>query len=472
MMIYADGTTKITVKLGDTTTVREYAKDGNLQAARQERLDAQGNTLVSEQGPGYEGSMTVSSDSKVLSAHSTTWQGTQLKTTTDVSIQLVNGQTVTVTETVNLLATGNQVASVKEMITQGGARIVNSTTADGHLQEETWATINGQQTLQSSKTISYSQAERNAAAMDVSLAGLEFLQALRHGNKVQAAGSLIRLVNNAEIASNKMPTLGAIGTGFSGAVSLISALDSWGSASDGERIALAARAVLGANEVAKAFSANGQTGFLNSAPGVTTLNVAGGIVALASLEDTLHSGNPFAIASSAMALTNGAVALDLVGKAAAFGPEAMIAVAIASIIFGGLFGGSVQYPAPPPAGTVEVGALADGSLGMLFKDGDGKAYQTRYMWGAVYSDTYKATDKRDWSLGADILSQRMLGLIGELNAKAAKDGAHLVLDRLPTLTVIAYPSFDRNGVDNFFLPCVSTTPKRVSKRWARQPVRI
>ncbi|WP_297726269.1 Mbeg1-like protein [Limnohabitans sp. Rim8] len=464
MMIYADGTTKITAKLGDTTTVREYAKDGNLQAARQERLDTQGNTLVSEQGPGYEGSMTVSPDSKVLSAHSTTWQGAQLKTTTDVSIQLVNGQTVTVTETVNLLATGNQVASVKDMITQGGARIINSTTADGHLQEETWASINGKQTLQSSKTISYSQAERNTAAMDVSLAGLEFLQALRHGNKVQAAGSLIRLVNNAEIASNKMPTLGAIGTGFSGAVSLISALDSWGGATDGERIALAARAVLGANEVAKAFSANGQTGFLNSAPGATALNVAGGIVALAGLEDTLHSGNPFAIASSAMALTNAAVATGMVSSATAagafgttafstaavFGPEAMIAMAIASIIFGGLFGGSVQYPAPPPAGTVEVGALADGSLGMLFKDGDDKTYQTRYLWGGVYSDTYKATDKRDWGLGADILSQRMLGLIGELNAQAAKDGTHLVLDRLPTLTVIAYPSFDRNGVDNFF----------------------
>jgi hypothetical protein len=235
---------------------------------------------------------------------------------------------------------------------------------------------------------------------------------------VQAAGSLIRLVNNAEIASNKMPTLGAIGTGFSGAVSLISALDSWGSATDGERIALAARAVLGANEVAKAFSANGQTGFLNSAPGATALNVAGGIVALAGLEDTLHSGNPFAIASSAMALTNAAVATGMVSSATAagafgttaystvavFGPEAMRAMAIASIIFGGLFGGSVQYPAPPPAGTLEVGALADGSLGMLFKDGDGKTYQTRKLKGAEVSASGKPIDNQNWALGAEMLS--------------------------------------------------------------------
>jgi hypothetical protein len=116
--------------------------------------------------------------------------------------------------------------------------------------------VDGKQTLQSSKIISYSQAERDVAALDVSLAGLELMQALRSGNKVQAAGSLIRLVNQAQVASNQMPTLGAIGTVFSGAVSLISALDSWGNASDGERIVLTARAVLGANEVAKAFSAN------------------------------------------------------------------------------------------------------------------------------------------------------------------------------------------------------------------------
>ena len=81
------------------------------------------------------------------------------------------------------------------------------------------------------------------------------MQALRSGNKLQAAGSLIRLVNNAEIASNNMPTLGAIGTGFAGAVSLISALDSWGNASDGERIALTARAVLGANDAQYLLSA-------------------------------------------------------------------------------------------------------------------------------------------------------------------------------------------------------------------------
>lgn len=206
--------------------------------------------------------------------------------------------------------------------------------------------------------------------------------------------------------------------------------------------------MLGANEVAKAFSANGQTGFLDAGKGVSALNVAGGIVALASLESTLESGNPFAIASSVMSIANAGAAL--MSQAAVFGPQAMIAVAVASIVFGSLFGGSVEYPSPPPAGTVEIGALADGTLGMLLKDADGKVYQTRKLTGAVVSNTGKDTDTQNWAMGADVLSQRMSALIGDMQAQAAKDGTHLVLDRLPMLTVVAYPSFDRNGVDNFF----------------------
>ncbi len=118
------------------------------------------------------------------------FKGTVLETTTDISTQTVNGQTVQVTETVNHLAQGTEIASSKELVTSGGARIVNSTTADGHIQEDTWATVDGKQTLQSSKIISYSQAERDTAALDVSLAGLELMQALRAGNKVQAVSIL------------------------------------------------------------------------------------------------------------------------------------------------------------------------------------------------------------------------------------------------------------------------------------------
>lgn len=375
--------------------------------------------------------------------------------------QTVNDQTVQVTETINHLAQGSEIASSKELVTSGGARIVNSTTADGHIQEDTYATVDGKQALQSSKVLSYSEQERSMASSEVALAGLELMQALRANNKVQAAASLIRLANNAEIASNQMPTLGAIGTGFSGAVSIVSALDAWGDASDGQRIALTARAVLGANEVAKAFSVDGKTGFLESS---ATLGALQGVVALASLEDTIKSGNPFAIASSFMALTNAAVATGMVtstaaagalgmeaaSSAAVFGPQAMIAVAIASIVFGSLFGDEPEYPAPPPAGTAEIGHLADGSLGLLFKDGDGHLYQTRQLTGEVVSDEGKATDNQDWSLGAQVLSERITALIAELQAQATKDGQHLLLERLPSVSVHGYPSFDGNGINNFF----------------------
>ena len=68
LMIYSDGTVKVLAKVGDTTTVREYAKDGSLQMARQERADGLGNTIVNEQGVGFEGSMTVSGTGQIISA--------------------------------------------------------------------------------------------------------------------------------------------------------------------------------------------------------------------------------------------------------------------------------------------------------------------------------------------------------------------------------------------------------------------
>jgi hypothetical protein len=469
LMFDALGNAQIITQKGIVQTIKDYEVGGKLVNTKQIQFDDDGNALITQSGPNFKASMSLDATGKVIAANS---------------------------ETLNPLATGSEIAGVRQFVNASGAKIVNSTTADGHIAEETWATVDGRQTLQSSKVLSYSQAERDVAASVVALAGLELMQALRSGNKLQAAGSLIRLVNQAQVASNTQPVLGAIGTGFSGAVSILSALDSWGDASDGERIALTARAVLGANEVAKAFSADGNTGFLQNSAALGALQ---GVVALASLDDVLESGNPFAIASTFMALTNAAVATGMVtsataagalgtsafSSAAVFGPQAMIAVAICSIIFGGLFGDDPEYPAPPPAGTAELGVLADGTLGLLFKDGDGQLYQTRSLDGQLvwqetqtlsedrghwanidYGDSSQShwvsdmrywdeplnqvRDNQDFGLGASVLSERLSSLIADLQAQAGKDGQHLLLERLPSVSVHGYPSFDGNGVNNFF----------------------
>ena len=447
LILMPDGSGVSTSMQGIQLTQKEYAKGGVLIKTVQAQRDDDGNLLVQSAGKGFSFVGTEDINGRMTQGIYKTFDasGQFINTSNTYVTYTPDGQATKVTETVNHLAKGTDIASSKVLDTSGGAKIINSTTAEGHIQEETYATVNGKQTLQSSKTLSYSQAERDTAALDVSLAGLEFMQALRSGNKLQAAGSLIRLVNNAEIASNKMPTLGAIGTGFAGAVSLISALDSWGNASDGERIALTARAVLGANDIARSLSVDGKTGFLESGPALGALQ---GIVALASLDATLKSGNPFAIASSMMSITNAGAAL--LSQSAVFGPQVMICVAIASILFSSLFGGETQYPAPPPAGQGELGVLSDGSLGMVFKDAEGKAYQTRKLTGEVFSDSGKAIDGQNWGMGADVLSGRMQSLITDLKEQASKDGTHLILERLPSLSVHAFPSFDRNGVDNFF----------------------
>lgn len=369
------------------------------------------------------------------------------RTSTDISSQTINGQSVQVTETKYAQPRQDGVIEVKVLETSGGARIENHLRADGHLEEITFGKdpATGQIVRQSSKVLSYSASERTVASGEVALAGLDLMQALRAGNKLQAAASLVRLVNNAQIAANQEPVLGAVGTGLSGAVSIVSALDQWGDASDGQRIDLAARAVLGANDVARAISADGK-GFIEAGAALGALQ---GVIALASLQDVLESGNPFAIASTVMTLSNSAVAMGMFEGIGMFSPQAMIAVAICSVVFGSLF--EVEYPDPPPAGTVEIGRLADGTLGLLIKDeAGGQVHQTRRLDGQVVSDSAKATDTLDWGLGAQVLSQRMGEVIGELRAQAQASGGHLVLERLPALSVHAFPSFAGNGQTNFF----------------------
>jgi predicted small secreted protein len=137
------------------------------------------------------------------------------------STTLANGQSATTTEIVHPLAKGMEAAKSKSIEFDGGAKIVNTTRADGHIEEYTYKSENGIQVQQSYKVVSYSEAERSEASGNVALAGLEFLQALRHHYDVAAAGSLIKLVNSAQIASNTQPVLGAVGTGLSGAISLL-----------------------------------------------------------------------------------------------------------------------------------------------------------------------------------------------------------------------------------------------------------
>ena len=398
----------------------------------------------------------------------------QLEFSRSISAQTdTQGHRIVVEEIVQHLAKGEEIASIKTLVNDVGASIVNTYRANGHVEEATYSVDDsGKPVLTSNKVISYSQAERNQASLDVGLAGAEFIQSLRHGNKVQAASSLIRLVNNAEIASNKMPSLGALGTGLSGAISLISSLDSWGQASEGERIALTARSVLGANELAKAFSTDGKTGFLDVASGINPLNIASGVMAFADLAASLKTGNPLTIATSFMSTANSVAAL--MSEAAIFTPEAIIAVAVINIIFGGLFGGGghVEYPEPPPAGCVEIGVNSGGSLVMLFKDKEGSIYQTRNLKGEILTNNGKATDSLNWNMGADILSRKISSLITDVQAEAEKKGTHLVLQRLPSLQLVSYPSFE-NGADNFFFAIQFQNPQtRVSQFAAAVPKEV
>ena len=319
--------------------------------------------------------------------------------------------------------------------------IENKTTGD-----ITETVRNSQQEVVESKTYDNHVARVEAAQQNALLAGIELFDAIRNKNNLGTVSAITRLVNEARIAADQpivfAPEVGAV-------LGLIGALDSFGDAkTDAQKFVATARLVLSANTTYAAF--NDGKGFLDAGKGFTALNIAGGIVALASLDSVLKSGNPFAIASSAMAITNSAASLGLIAESAAFGPQVMIAVAIASMLFSSLFASETKYPAPPPAGQGELGVLSDGSLGMVFKDAEGKAYQTRKLTGEVFSDSGKAIDGQNWGMGADVLSGRMQSLITDLKEQASKDGTHLILERLPSLSVHAFPSFDRNGVDNFF----------------------
>lgn len=320
------------------------------------------------------------------------------------------------------------------------------TVEDGDSGSVTETVYDSEQQVLAQTTYADPQARRDAAQLNAMEAGVALFDAIRHHNNLGAVAALTRLVNEARVAADQplafSPQLGAV-------VGLLGALDSFSEAhNDAQKFVATARLMLSANQTYAAFN-DGQ-GFLDASTGLTPLNAASAVLALSNLDGVLKSGNPFAIASTFMSITNSAVSLGLLQSSAAFGPQAMIAVAIASILFGDLFGGEIEYPDPPPAGLAEIGLLADGTLGMLFKDADGQVYQSRKLTGQVLVDAGKSTDQQDWALGAQVLSDRMIELIALLETEAARSGLRLVLERLPSLSVHGYPSFAGNGVNNFF----------------------
>lgn len=284
---------------------------------------------------------------------------------------------------VQVFANGSSITSVQDMSTQD----ITETVRDS------------QQNVVESKTYDNTAARVEEAQYNALLAGVELFDAIRHKNNLGAVSAITRLVNESRIAAEQpvvfSPQVGAV-------LGLIGALDSFADAqTDAQKLVATARLVLSANTTYAAFN-NGK-GFLDAGAGLTTMNVAGGVLALASLKDALESGNPFAIASTVMTLTNSAVATGMLQGVSMFGPQAMIAVAICSVVFASLF--EVEYPDPPPAGTVEIGRLADGTLGLLIKDeAGGQVHQTRRLDGQVVSDSAKATERHGRRLSTQGLS--------------------------------------------------------------------
>jgi hypothetical protein len=104
------------------TTLTERQPDNSmLQTVR----NGQGNTLTQAHTQSFDDG---SYQSQIRNA-----QGQVVSSSTSHVQEQANGQTTRLTETVNHLAKGTEIASSKELVTSGGARIVNSTTAEGHI---------------------------------------------------------------------------------------------------------------------------------------------------------------------------------------------------------------------------------------------------------------------------------------------------------------------------------------------------
>ena len=168
------------------------------------------------------------------------------------------------------------------------------------------------------------QAKQMELQGQAALAGLDLIDALRRNNKTGTVSAALRLTEVARRSANlaPLPELQAAG----GVLMLLDAWNGLQTGTDAQKFAHAARMVLGANEVARAM--NDGKGFLESTPILGGLQ---GIVAIASLKDTLQSGNPFAIASSFMTITNAAVATGLVSSSTAAGAMGMSAFSNAAV---------------------------------------------------------------------------------------------------------------------------------------------
>lgn len=272
-------------------------------------------------------------------------------------------------------------------------------------------------------------------AMSAVASGLDLVNAISDGNYVSAAGSAVNMLKDVgqlsglSSSSSVIQGLDAVG----GALSAVSAIQGLTSGDALTQVQSVGNLVVSLDAAYQGISSlAGTAGSLLPTGAVAGIGLVTSVI---SLVQALDSGNPAAIASSAVqvgvAAYSTAAAVGLIEVEAALacaGPYGWVAAAVVAVvavavsIFGGdLFGGDDPPPPPPPPPTGEGHFVrnADGSIGIVIEGTNG---------------------------GYEILQGQMTAILAHLQQEAAESGTVLVPERLPSVKIVSWQSYSR---DNF-----------------------
>lgn len=312
---------------------------------------------------------------------------------------------------------------------KGDQWILHLHESNGHAEEQTWQVTDDSWVLAQRVVTSYSADELNAAQAQAWMSALGLIQNLRQGNEWGSLMHVVQLSDQVQILAQQ-PTLWSQNSAvLIGALDVIQSIQQWDHAYPLQRMGIVAQVALSSDQVLRHLHPQQQGGFIESPLGAAALQT---VAAWTQLASALQTGNPLLLGQSFVAMQQSGSAMGWFADDFTLDPTTLVAMELVQLILGDWLQHPPESAAAPPWAHMHVNEAG--------------------AWSSIENHT----EGLDGVLGLNMLEPLLLQWTDRLQQQSHALNLHWIPHRLPEVRLEGFPSFDRHGVDNYWISIAFT----------------
>lgn len=311
----------------------------------------------------------------------------------------------------------------------GNRWVLTLNEVSGHAEQQTWQLENGSWVIDERVVTSYSSQEIEAARSQAWLSAMDLINSLRQGDEWGALSNMVQLSHQVQIWAQQPSLWTQQNDLFIGALDVMQVMQNWDDAGTLQRIGMLAHAALSTDTVLRHLHPQQQGGFIESNAGVAALQT---VAAWSQLGLALQTGNPLLLGQSFVAIQQSGAAVGWFANDFSLDPTSLIVMNLAQMMLSHWLEQPPESAAPPPWAHMVVNEQGGWVIGSAAQPGT------------------------DGELGRSLLEPLLQKWTQQLQAQASELGLEMVPQRMPEVVLEGFPSFDRHGVDNYWLSIALT----------------